>query len=838
MCCPRHGWVRLLFIQPLLRPLVGASSASQPNTQRCLCHGFRSEASPPGTYQEAQKQVEWNSDFSTWLPRYRQCKHPCEYCHSLRLECFIFNDAGAGDDSAGCSACNALFRSCSFTAPKHQQRKSKTALDTLDIVDEDRCGQFGGLTGKYTMRSLGHVGPMEDEDQPSSKKNSTRFPHSAVKVLKDWMRAHAGHPYPTDQEKQELQDQTGLGPVQISNWMANTRRRQKSCKKAVSPSMEAQSEAIRIPHEPSWESMNPLERWKYSPPEHDFAPITAIAKAAKDYDPPEPSAGSNVSSSGRHKGVSNGSSGSFSVFRAPSTTSLETGLTKTSSESMQSQGTAWSYGSHPSFGSLNSGSKKGQRRRRHRVPVRPRTAGDDASASHVFRCTFCTDAFKSKYDWSRHEKSLHLSLEKWICAPLGDVLTWLSSGQRMCVFCDARDPSPEHLESHNYRACEEKGLEARTFYRKDHLRQHLRLMHACKMTASMESWKSEAQQIQSRCGFCDARFESWHERVDHLAKEFRNGATMRAWKGCRGFETSVAAHVSNAMPPYLIANESKSPLLFSATRAGSAGSAGNAAMLTSTADALPASATCWEMLTLRLGRFAREHAERDGLGAVTDDVLQREARQILYESDDAWNQTAADNPEWLALFRKAHGLPSSDHLAEGAEKAGPSDWGNAAWGQLECFLTGSAKLSREAGQRNPGLWQDAAPKRLSPPSTTIEAPSAGLNTPLLGTSATMEEFPAMLLEPSLGVGEAGELAMDIDSPPAVQHETGTSGPWHQASAPLDLASVGLAYGQSAFDVASGLDHEPGLPSSEVDRIMTDVQWEDGTLGLDFDLPFP
>lgn len=41
---------------------------------------------------------------------------------------------------------------------------------------------------------------------------------------------------------------------------------------------------------------------------------------------------------------------------------------------------------------------------------------------------------------------------------------------------------------------------------------------------------------------------------------------------------------------------------------------------------------------------------------LTDDDLQSRARQILYDSDDAWNQTAADNPEWLDLFKKAHGL--------------------------------------------------------------------------------------------------------------------------------------------------------------------------------------
>lgn len=69
-------------------------------------------------------------------------------------------------------------------------------------------------------------------------------------------------------------------------------------------------------------------------------------------------------------------------------------------------------------------------------------------------------------------------------------------------------------------------------------------------------------------------------------------------------------------------------------------------------------ATCWEILTLRLGRFAREYIEKHGAGSLTDEMLQVESRRILYSDDDPWNQTAADNPEWLNLFKKAHGIDS------------------------------------------------------------------------------------------------------------------------------------------------------------------------------------
>lgn len=72
---------------------------------------------------------------------------------------------------------------------------------------------------------------------------------------------------------------------------------------------------------------------------------------------------------------------------------------------------------------------------------------------------------------------------------------------------------------------------------------------------------------------------------------------------------------------------------------------------------VPRISTCWEILTLRLGQWVEDRKKQALL--ITDEMLQQQARWILYESDDTWNQTAADNTEWLELFKKAHGLPST-----------------------------------------------------------------------------------------------------------------------------------------------------------------------------------
>ncbi|CAE7178690.1 hypothetical protein P3342_002159 [Pyrenophora teres f. teres] len=649
--------------------------------------------------------TDFNTDFSSWLPRYQKPAQPCAYCRSKSLECFIYNKNGS--NHSGCSPCNALFRPCSFSNPqKTPGMQQRTALDTLDVVAEDDTRHFGGLTGKKQMRSLGHVGPIDENDGdvgPKKGAAAARFPRAAVKVLKDWMLMHIDHPYPTEEEKETLQQQTGLSTSQISNWMANTRRRQKARpKRSASPSIRPSTGAINIPAGKTWESMNPFERWKNSPPENEPAPLNAIAHAIETFDPPE----STSLSSSYRKDASNDSTGSFSVFKAPSISSLETRPTNMSSGSLGSHHSAYSYGSRNSLGSMNSLKSK-ERRRRRRIPTRaPKASAEETQ--RMFQCTFCTDTFKSKYDWSRHEKSLHLSLEKWLCAPLGEIVADKATGKPKCVYCDELDPSSEHLATHNHTACYEKGPESRTFYRKDHLRQHLRLMHGCKMTASMDTWKSEAQYIRSRCGFCGKNFDKWQDRIDHLAKEFRNGASMKNWKGCRGLDPHVAIHVTNAMPPYLIANESKSPFPFSASNSSSlkqlhlnidskdleyllpnvpgnvttndlsvAYQDGNDSsnvrpiVLTTPKDFSTSespdgnpNATCWEILTLRLGRFAREQIKNHGAGSVTDEMLQKESRRILYDDNDPWNQTSADNPEWLNLFKKAHGIDNQPSVQD------------------------------------------------------------------------------------------------------------------------------------------------------------------------------
>lgn len=173
----------------------------------------------------------------------------------------------------------------------------------------------------------------------------------------------------------------------------------------------------------------------------------------------------------------------------------------------------------------------------------------------------------------------------------------------------------------------------------------------------------KATRINCRCGFCEQRFQDWNERNEHLADHFRCGAKMKDWTGCRGLDPVVALHVRNAIPPYLIANESNNFEPFSASnKCRNNLVAGPDPDLPGRPP--PRQATRFEDLTAQLAQYVRE-AIADGL-TVTDETVRRQARLFMFGDDDAWNQTPADNKEWLRLFKLGLNLNPSKELVSSA----------------------------------------------------------------------------------------------------------------------------------------------------------------------------
>lgn len=594
---------------------------------------------------------------------------PCDFCRQMGFDCFLIQ---RGIMAAGCTCCVSLYRQCSFT---HAKTPGKF-LHTLHPVGEDDVTSTGGLTGRRALKSVGST--KFDHLDSRGRKSGARFSRDAVRILKTWLSEHYQHPYPSETEKDVLKERTGLKRSQIANWLANARRRGKVSQSTrdTSPipgardipgSTRASSASSTTSNSSSstleYALMTPLERWKHSPPEHEAAATSDIirAMASASLPPPSPShtqlqhqqqkqahypptMSTNGRSLSRKTGSSNGSS--FSI-KAPSVSSYET--ENKSSISDYSFASAFSHRS--SQHSLNSADRKERRRRRKQMPPVPSFDRQPVRGARIFQCTFCTDSFPAKYDWQRHEKSVHLALEKWTCAPHGGVIT-TSDGKKACAFCRAPNPTEDHLETHNYLACQEKTVQERTFYRKDHLNQHLRLMHDVKYDSSMDRWHSTTNEIKSRCGLCDTNFTTWKERVDHIAQHFKNGADMSKWKGDWGFEPYVQRLVENGIPPSLIASERAN---LAQERAGKAKSFASSFAGSLAASLLvPADETSFIRLESELKAYIGGQL-LDG-STPTDKEIQDQARLIVYGSNDPWNHTCADNVVWLSVLKRDCGM--------------------------------------------------------------------------------------------------------------------------------------------------------------------------------------
>jgi len=507
-------------------------------------------------------------DFPRWIEGMNVPTQPCQSCRRMKIHCKVIRE---GQLKGSCTSCVALQRKCSFVAPG-QCGKRKSFTESLRegvYDDQNNCvpsneptnpesyfaSSFYSINEDNThLRSLHqlaekssaqHVSHGSEDNlaalnEDNNPKIGARFSRDSVRILRGWLTTHYRHPYPTDEEKEALKRQTGLNKTQITNWLANARRRGKvRAPRSTSPAPNFHANAMDIPKRPAtpgMAQMTPLDRWKHSPPENEPASISAISKAVT----------SSTFSSGRDSPYhSYGDDGSSrSLHNESSASSLGTSHSSTGSFA-----SAYSYKSRGSYGSLGSLGDRGRRRRRRAAP-KPVKVPTIAQPVRTFQCTFCTETFKTKHDWQRHEKSLHLSLERWVCCPNGPTQFDPATYENKCVFCGLANPPASHAEQHNYLSCADRNLEERSFYRKDHLRQHLNLVHDVKFQAfSMDTWKVSAPAIRSRCGFCGIILDSWTTRTDHLAEHFKSGKTMADWKGDWGFESSVLENVENGMPP-------------------------------------------------------------------------------------------------------------------------------------------------------------------------------------------------------------------------------------------------------------------------------------------------
>ncbi|NP_001386530.1 homeobox protein Meis3 isoform X3 [Rattus norvegicus] len=68
----------------------------------------------------------------------------------------------------------------------------------------------------------------EDEDLDLERRRNKKrgiFPKVATNIMRAWLFQHLSHPYPSEEQKKQLAQDTGLTILQVNNWFINARRR-------------------------------------------------------------------------------------------------------------------------------------------------------------------------------------------------------------------------------------------------------------------------------------------------------------------------------------------------------------------------------------------------------------------------------------------------------------------------------------------------------------------------------------------------------------------------------------------------------------------------------------
>lgn len=478
--------------------------------------------------------IHWE-DHDSFLPQGAwRPPEPCTYCRRMRLQCFSLQTTDANPNPVtSCSSCVALFRQCSLAErhkrQPHHYETNRPVIDQLHGIKEHDflTGSTDGLDfGESEEFSVDTTRP--EPSGASSNTSERAGSHSRsvkrTRPLREWLACNIGNPYPTKADKADLERQTGLTKMQINNWFLNARRRQRHSEKVVAQ-RKILPQGSPMPSTSPLSMMTPLDRWRCSPPEDE--PITispaALEPALNDsfYTHSRPASGSGYASSPM-SGDSWLHSQPQSLYTSSNPDSTNAFCHSNDSNSIGSLCTSYDAFTLP--------------------PTSTRASTGPSNSS--FQCTFCLRTFKKRFDWRRHELSVHMpSLNSWVCAvplaPDESFLIW-RTGQDSpeCVFCGHASPTDDHFQSHEFDYCSQGSGSGRVFSRKDHLWQHLYKFHGCRKwsgwTPDLASLKKNSDAINSRCGFCDVAMVSWKEREQHMADHFLDGVTMASWTGENG----------------------------------------------------------------------------------------------------------------------------------------------------------------------------------------------------------------------------------------------------------------------------------------------------------------
>ncbi|KAJ5504346.1 Homeodomain [Penicillium fimorum] len=521
-------WSQWTNSESHLVPTTDAQSGHQDHEELKVSENLYDPAPPlAAEYVDPSLSQPSLTNVSQWLDGAYRPPVSCAHCHRHRLQCLIIRTGPANPNPKNsCSSCVALFRECSLAKG---EKRLPSGFETFSPV-------LGHLHG---VPEDGNPLPATTADNGDERKEPKQFLRKGARVLREWFYQNQEYPYPTIAQKNQMAHETGFSQKRISTWFANARRRQKQKIQAAGLSSTSRTRSGSPMVISTLSSLTPMERWQASPPEDEPVPELAIQNAI---------ASSSIESDNSLDPFQlDGSTMDFFNFDKSSShlASSVSSIGSKLSETSDSTSSVWSYHSSADTGLPFPLLPKQTKSKRIRGRQR-------AAVDYNYQCTFCTQSFKKKHDWARHEKSVHLTLDSWVCTPnINDAQQVFELQSSECPFCDVLFPTPAHWEEHEFQVCADKPAQERSFSRKDYLWQHLRKFHSCTKSpvADLAAWRGSGANVESRCGFCRCSLSTWSARAEHLADHFKKGSRMDQWEGDWGLDASALSVLRNAVPP-------------------------------------------------------------------------------------------------------------------------------------------------------------------------------------------------------------------------------------------------------------------------------------------------
>ncbi|XP_069065113.1 homeobox protein Meis2 isoform X1 [Pleurodeles waltl] len=107
-------------------------------------------------------------------------------------------------------------------------RQSDYSRSRMGAIDTDEKVWGDDISGDGLDNSVASPGTGDDDDPDKDKKRQKKrgiFPKVATNIMRAWLFQHLTHPYPSEEQKKQLAQDTGLTILQVNNWFINARRR-------------------------------------------------------------------------------------------------------------------------------------------------------------------------------------------------------------------------------------------------------------------------------------------------------------------------------------------------------------------------------------------------------------------------------------------------------------------------------------------------------------------------------------------------------------------------------------------------------------------------------------